>query len=34
MVINPGSDYSTGSLLGALVTLDGDKISGHQLVRG
>ena len=34
MVINPGSDYSTGALLGALVTLDGDKISGHQLVRG
>jgi Icc-related predicted phosphoesterase len=34
MVINPGSDYSTGSLLGALVTLDGDKVTGHQLVRG
>jgi Icc-related predicted phosphoesterase len=34
MVINPGSDYSTGALNGALVTLDGDKVTGHQLVRG
>lgn len=34
MVINPGSDYSTGALNGALFTLDGDKVSGHQLVRG
>jgi Icc-related predicted phosphoesterase len=34
MVINPGSDYSTGALNGALVTLNGDKVTGHQLVRG
>ncbi len=34
MVINPGSDYSTGALMGALVTVNGDKVSGHQLVRG
>jgi uncharacterized protein len=34
MVINPGSDYSTGALNGVLVTLEGDKVSGHQLVRG
>jgi Icc-related predicted phosphoesterase len=34
LAINPGSDYSTGALNGALVTLDGDKIAAHQLVRG
>jgi Icc-related predicted phosphoesterase len=34
MVINPGSDYSTGALNGVLVTLDRDKISAHQMVRG
>jgi Icc-related predicted phosphoesterase len=34
MIINPGSDYSTGALNGALVTLDKEKIKGHQLVRG
>lgn len=34
MVTNPGSDYSTGALNGVLVTLDRDKVSGHQLVRG
>ncbi len=34
VVINPGSDYSTGALNGALITLDKDKVSAHQLVRG
>jgi Icc-related predicted phosphoesterase len=34
MILNPGSDYSTGALNGALVTLDKGKIKGHQLVRG
>lgn len=34
VVINPGSDYSTGALNGALVTLDGDKVKAQQLVRG
>jgi Icc-related predicted phosphoesterase len=34
MIINPGSDYSTGALNGALITLDRDKVKGHQLVRG
>jgi Icc-related predicted phosphoesterase len=34
LAINPGSDYSTGSLNGALVTLERDKVSAHQLVRG
>jgi Icc-related predicted phosphoesterase len=33
MIINPGSDYSTGALNGALITLDRDK-AGAQLVRG
>jgi len=32
-VLNPGSDYSTGALNGALITLDRDKVSA-QLVRG
>jgi len=34
LAINPGSDYSTGALNGALLTLEGDKIAAHQLVRG
>ena len=34
MIINPGSDYSTGALNGALITLEKDKVKGHQLVRG
>ena len=34
IAINPGSDYSTGALNGALVTLERDKVAGHQLVRG
>ena len=34
IVINPGSDYSTGALNGALVTLERDKVATHQLVRG
>lgn len=34
IAINPGSDYGTGTLLGALVTLDRGKVSAHQLVRG
>jgi Icc-related predicted phosphoesterase len=33
VVLNPGSDYTTGALLGALITLDRDKASA-QLVRG
>ena len=34
IAINPGSDYATGSLHGALVTLKDGKVSAHQLVRG
>jgi Icc-related predicted phosphoesterase len=34
MAVNPGSDYGTGSLNGALLTLSGDKLKAHQLVRG
>jgi Icc-related predicted phosphoesterase len=34
IVINPGSDYSTGTLNGALITLERDKVGAHQLVRG
>jgi len=34
IVINPGSDYSTGALNGALVALERDKVAAHQLVRG
>jgi Icc-related predicted phosphoesterase len=34
IVINPGSDYVTGALNGALVTLERDKVATHQLVRG
>jgi Icc-related predicted phosphoesterase len=34
LAINPGSDYATGALNGALVTLEADRIAAHQLVRG
>ncbi|HEU4672851.1 MAG TPA: hypothetical protein VFS32_08130 [Candidatus Limnocylindrales bacterium] len=34
IAVNPGSDYSTGTLNGALVTLERDKVTAHQLVRG
>lgn len=34
VAFNPGSDYGTGSLNGVLVTLSGDKLKAHQLVRG
>jgi Icc-related predicted phosphoesterase len=34
IAINPGSDYATGALHGALVTLKDGKVSAHQLVRG
>ena len=34
MILNPGSDYSTGALNGALVTLDRGKVATHQMVRG
>ncbi|MFL5779084.1 MAG: hypothetical protein ACJ761_09095 [Chloroflexota bacterium] len=34
VAINPGSDYSTGTLNGALLTLERDKVAAHQLVRG
>ena len=34
VAFNPGSDYGTGSLNGVLVTLSGDKLKSHQLVRG
>jgi Icc-related predicted phosphoesterase len=34
IAINPGSDYSTGALNGALITLERDRVSAHQLVRG
>jgi uncharacterized protein len=34
IVINPGSDYSTGALDGALITLERDRVKAHQLVRG
>jgi Icc-related predicted phosphoesterase len=34
IAINPGSDYSTGALNGALVTLEREKVAAHQLVRG
>ena len=34
IAINPGSDYATGALNGALVTLERDKVATHQLVRG
>ena len=34
LAINPGSDFSTGALNGALVPLERDRIAAHQLVRG
>jgi Icc-related predicted phosphoesterase len=34
MAFNPGSDYGTGSLNGALLTLAAEKLKSHQLVRG
>ncbi len=34
IAINPGSDYATGALNGALVTLERDRVATHQLVRG
>jgi Icc-related predicted phosphoesterase len=34
IVINPGSDYGTGVLNGALITLEKGKVVAHQLVRG
>ncbi len=34
IAINPGSDYGSGTLLGALLTLEPGKVSAHQLVRG
>ena len=34
LAINPGSDYGTGVLNGALVTLQDDKVIAHQMVRG
>ncbi len=33
MSVNPGSDYGTGSLNGALMTLS-SKLKAHQMVRG
>ncbi len=34
IAINPGSDYATGALHGALVTLKDGRVQAHQLVRG
>lgn len=34
LVINPGSDHTTGTLNGVLVTLKKGKLVGHQIVRG
>ena len=34
IAINPGSDYATGALHGALVTLKDGRVIAHQLVRG
>jgi uncharacterized protein len=34
MAVNPGSDYGTGALNGAIMTLAGDKLKTYQLVRG
>jgi Icc-related predicted phosphoesterase len=34
IAINPGSDYGTGVLNGALITLERGKVAAHQLVRG
>ena len=34
LCVNPGSDYATGALNGALLTLAKGKLKSHQLVRG
>ena len=34
LAVNPGSDYGTGALNGALLVLEGDRVRAHQLVRG
>jgi uncharacterized protein len=34
MSVNPGSDYGTGALNGALMTLSSGKLKSHQMVRG
>ncbi|MDX6552688.1 MAG: uncharacterized protein QOH74_1176, partial [Gaiellales bacterium] len=34
VAVNPGSDYGTGALNGALLVLEGDKLRAHHLVRG
>lgn len=34
IAVNPGSSYSTGALLGAIITVKGAKILSHQLVAG
>ncbi len=34
LCLNPGSEYNTGILRGALVELDGDKIKSHVLTSG
>ena len=34
LAVNPGSDYGTGALNGALLVLDDERVRAHQLVRG
>ena len=34
LCINPGSEYTEGTLLGALVTLADQRVASHQLVVG
>ncbi len=34
LALNPGSVYGEGTLQGVIVTLDGDKVVGHQFVSG
>jgi uncharacterized protein len=34
LCVNPGSDYATGALNGAILTLSGGTLKSHQLVRG
>lgn len=34
LVLNPGSDYGTGTLNGCLITMEAQKIKAHQFVRG
>jgi uncharacterized protein len=34
LAVNPGSDYGTGALNGALLVLEGARLRAHQLVRG